>query len=274
MILGCDLSRHNATPGDFARWGFAFVRASYGLSVDESAKRHTMRARTTNPAIVLGAYHFLTLADGAEQADLLVTREATLGGGLALAVDIEDIPGEEPWPRVRYAKVLLDFARRVTIAYQRALFVYADEHFIRELRAEAPVTMAAVAAITLLWAADWTAPYPTIPPWSEWTILQDSGAPPGGIDHDRFEGTAEDLRRVAGLQPASYPPSTHARLEVGSVGPEVRELQRLLNRRGAGLHVDGLFGPKTRAAVERAQTSAGLAVTGIVDAATWAAVGA
>jgi peptidoglycan hydrolase-like protein with peptidoglycan-binding domain len=49
----------------------------------------------------------------------------------------------------------------------------------------------------------------------------------------------------------------------------VRSLQYLLNAHGAKLAVDGLFGPKTKAAVITFQRSHGLAATGAVNAGTW-----
>jgi peptidoglycan hydrolase-like protein with peptidoglycan-binding domain len=49
----------------------------------------------------------------------------------------------------------------------------------------------------------------------------------------------------------------------------VRSLQFLLNARGARLVVDGLFGPRTNAAVIAFQRSRGLPATGVVNAATW-----
>jgi murein L,D-transpeptidase YcbB/YkuD len=49
----------------------------------------------------------------------------------------------------------------------------------------------------------------------------------------------------------------------------VRSLQYLLNAHGAKLTVDGLFGPKTKAAVITFQRSHGLAATGTVNAGTW-----
>jgi peptidoglycan hydrolase-like protein with peptidoglycan-binding domain len=49
----------------------------------------------------------------------------------------------------------------------------------------------------------------------------------------------------------------------------VRSLQYLLNAHGAKLAIDGLFGPKTKAAVITFQRSHGLAVTGVVNADTW-----
>ena len=52
----------------------------------------------------------------------------------------------------------------------------------------------------------------------------------------------------------------------------VRSLQYLLNARGAKLTVDGLFGPKTKAAVIAFQRSHGLVASGVVRAGTWRAL--
>ncbi len=52
----------------------------------------------------------------------------------------------------------------------------------------------------------------------------------------------------------------------------VRSLQYLLNAHGAGLAVDGIFGPRTNSAVQNYQASHGLAVDGIVGPQTWSPV--
>lgn len=57
-------------------------------------------------------------------------------------------------------------------------------------------------------------------------------------------------------------------LTSGDSGEAVRELQRLLNEQGAGLTVDGSFGPATRAAVEAYQADHGIPVDGRVGAFT------
>jgi peptidoglycan hydrolase-like protein with peptidoglycan-binding domain len=52
----------------------------------------------------------------------------------------------------------------------------------------------------------------------------------------------------------------------------VRTLQHLLRARGQQVAVDGIFGPRTEAAVRAVQSSRGLAVDGIVGPQTWPAL--
>lgn len=64
-------------------------------------------------------------------------------------------------------------------------------------------------------------------------------------------------------------------LGVGSTGPHVSQLQHRLNRDGAGLEVDGQFGPLTAAAVSAFQRRTGVTgdPAGVVGQATWRALG-
>lgn len=66
----------------------------------------------------------------------------------------------------------------------------------------------------------------------------------------------------------AYTPYKSTVLKVGSSGAAVKVLQRGLG----GLVVDGSFGSLTLTSVKRFQTAKGLAVTGVVDAKTWAAL--
>ena len=61
---------------------------------------------------------------------------------------------------------------------------------------------------------------------------------------------------------------------VGKGHPEhpVRTMQYLLRARGHQLEVDGVFGPKTDAAVRAFQTAEGLSVDGVVGPRTWSAL--
>ncbi len=58
----------------------------------------------------------------------------------------------------------------------------------------------------------------------------------------------------------------------GDQGHPVPSLQYLLRARGHGVSVDGIFGPRTDAAVRAFQQSRGLAVDGIVGPNTWQAL--
>lgn len=67
--------------------------------------------------------------------------------------------------------------------------------------------------------------------------------------------------------------STGPTLSRGSMGPQVAELQRLLQAAGVPTGaVDGDFGPMTQAAVRRFQRAKGLTVDGVVGPQTWAAL--
>lgn len=72
--------------------------------------------------------------------------------------------------------------------------------------------------------------------------------------------------------PAPPAPARYPEVKMGSTGETVKTLQTLLNLAGAvpRLLVDGVFGPKTDAAVRAFQTSHALTVDGVVGPKTWA----
>lgn len=61
-------------------------------------------------------------------------------------------------------------------------------------------------------------------------------------------------------------------LKPGDLSGSVRNAQRLLNVHGAGLTVDGVFGPATEHAVCNFQTVFHLSVDGLIGPATWTAL--
>lgn len=64
-------------------------------------------------------------------------------------------------------------------------------------------------------------------------------------------------------------------LKYGASGPDVKELQTMLNGHGFySAEIDGDFGPVTKTAVEEFQTTAGLVSDGIVGPKTWAELNA
>lgn len=69
------------------------------------------------------------------------------------------------------------------------------------------------------------------------------------------------------------PPTNYPTLQIGSTGPAVVHLQETLVVQGfdPGM-IDGIFGPKTQAAVIAFQSCCGLVTDGIVGPITWAAL--
>lgn len=74
---------------------------------------------------------------------------------------------------------------------------------------------------------------------------------------------------AAALPKFSPTTNTYTRLKEGDILPSVGVLQKLLNRTGAKLKVDGRFGPVTNFAVQLFQDRHGLLADGIVDKRTW-----
>lgn len=102
-----------------------------------------------------------------------------------------------------------------------------------------------------------------------------SGA--GNIDYEAFlGGSAPAAPAKPAAKPAAAPvastrpasPVGRAVIKQGSTGEDVKYLQTKL-----GLTADGVFGPRTKAAVVTFQSSKGLTMDGIVGPRTWTVLG-
>lgn len=76
---------------------------------------------------------------------------------------------------------------------------------------------------------------------------------------------------------APKPPSSSSNMPVlreGMTGPAVKDMQLLLNQKGASISADGKFGPATTKAVKEFQSKSGLKADGVVGPKTWDALSA
>lgn len=79
-------------------------------------------------------------------------------------------------------------------------------------------------------------------------------------------GNVPDLAQSFGNLAAAKPPGT---LRQGAKGDEVKQLQEMLNARGAKLDADGKFGPKTAEALRAFQKEQKIGTDGIAGPETW-----
>lgn len=87
--------------------------------------------------------------------------------------------------------------------------------------------------------------------------------------------TSQPATTTAANQPAMQPKATTENVakqvaNMGYANEEVMNVQQALNKMGFKLRVDGLYGPKTRAAVRSFQSQHGLTANGKLDQATLA----
>lgn len=266
-VEGVDVSHYQ---GNVIPWSqvatsgvqFAFIKASEGVGlVDASFARNW--SATRDAGVLRGAYHFLRAsADGTEQArhflDVVKAR-----GDLPPVVDVEtqDGQGARVFERVRA------WLECVGSALGVHPLVYTSPGFWNAL----PGDMCGIASLGDLWVAHWETPKPgTTEGWSAPSFWQYSakGRVPGingAMDMDRFMGTSEELHALASRNDAP-PPSSPPPLPAPPFAAVVTtaDVQRALVARGFNPGgVDGVFGPKTSAAVRAYQQSRGLSVDGI-----------
>lgn len=99
----------------------------------------------------------------------------------------------------------------------------------------------------------------------------DLGAGTGKVEpYSITKFRADVTARLKAGPPGTITDPRPATLRPGDRGVYVEELQRLLNKAGASLEVDGSYGPATTAAVKAFQTAKGLTVDGIAGPRTLA----
>lgn len=183
---GIDVSHHQGVIDwtEVAASGvqFAFVKVSDGLHFrDPLGASNLSGARLAG--VRVGAYHYLRLGDGAEQADAFLAAYARAPNDLPPVLDLEDDVLASAAPRIALA-----WLRKVEERIGVRPIVYTFPGFARWI-AKAPEL-----AAYPLWIAHWGVASPIVPaPWKAWTIWQHSrkGRVPGirgDVDLNRARG--------------------------------------------------------------------------------------
>jgi hypothetical protein len=179
VIEGIDISHWQAqTPPLGTSLGFVFARATYGTYPDDRYAQHAANVRAAGK--VLGAYHFGRYGDPASQARAFL---ATIGDVRLVALDFEK-DGTNRHMTPDQARLFI----RSVQATGRTVGLYASDSGFPSL------------GQNWNWVANWS-DRPSRP-WAFWQY-EVSGTP--RIDRDRFDGTMEQLRALAGLAPEPKP---------------------------------------------------------------------
>lgn len=204
-------------------------------------------------------YAFVRPGNPEAEADFYVAAiRASLRAGDVYAIDAEVDGIDGPFVRRFIARVNARGPRYGILHRPLHGLVYGPPYFLRDH------------GITGygwgLWLADYEARPSFIPPgwktWTAWQFSQTASAPgtQGSVDESHIRGF---LLPVVHRNPV---------LHMGDRGIAVRRLQDLLNKRGAHLRVDGVFGRATRDAVNWFRSAHGWARTGRVGPGMWRAL--
>ena len=198
---GVDVSYHNGTINwtsvKNAGYEFAFIRISDGTGFHDPMFS-TNWAGAQQAGLVRGIYQFFRPSeDVAAQADLVIAALGTPApGDLPPVIDVEATGNLSPSGVAASVRAWVD---RVKAGTGVDPIVYTGKFFWRD-QVGGPTSFAG----NPLWIAQYTTLCPDLPaPWDTWAFWQftDAGSVPGisgGIDVDRFNGSLDELRALAG----------------------------------------------------------------------------
>jgi GH25 family lysozyme M1 (1,4-beta-N-acetylmuramidase) len=185
---------------------FAFIRVSDGLANPDSKFARNW-AEAKRVGLRRGAYqYFRPNRDATAQADLLLGRMGALeAGDLPPVIDVETSGGLSSRSVASRVHTWLDHVESQTGVTP---IIYTGPYFWRD-----SVGGPSFGAEHPLWVAHYTTGCPLVPnPWNKWTFHQftESGRVSGisgGVDTNRFDGTAADLDALGfgGGQPPPPP---------------------------------------------------------------------
>ena len=220
------------------------------------------------------AYHYAhTESSASGQADHFLATVGAVGAGDVLCLDAEDVCDASkkisPQATAAWVTEFLDRLMKGSGLGSDRLLLYTGQWWW-----DARTGRSKVGARFPLWVADYSNDPPHLPAgWNSYVLHQftDKDHVPGvptHVDRSSFNGTKDDLHRLAGLTggpaPAPDPPKRpSAKAKVPDLGhltyhatnDDVRLLQARLVKRGFPVEVTGFYGDHTKAAVAAFQRS-------------------
>ncbi|MEB2313126.1 MAG: GH25 family lysozyme [Sorangiineae bacterium] len=180
---------------------FGYARMGDGVGYADSqfaANWSKMKAA----GILRGAYqYFEPDEDEVTQANLMIAAVGELGeGDLPAMIDVESTGGQ---PGATIAAKIANWLKLVEAGTGKPPIIYTGPYFWQDNVGSTAFSQ------TPLWTAHYGVSCPLIPPgWSNWTIWQYSDGD-GSLDHDVFNGSLEDLQKLAAAPGPQYPIIVH-----------------------------------------------------------------
>lgn len=207
----------NATPQGI-NWGaaaakgvkFVFIRGAYIYLKDEDFDYNWRGSQAAG--LLRGAYHYPSyMMEPTAQADFFWNIIKDEPGELPPVLDVEQVPGTALPSGENWLIWIRRYLDRLESHCGRKPIFYSNPNLILN------VLRVGSNGLWLLdyplWIAHYGPTQPLYKPWMDWTFWQYSSTGDGlahgmeskGLDMDWFNGSEEELRAFAGLQPAPTP---------------------------------------------------------------------
>lgn len=279
LLKGVDVSHHQNDKGAinwpkvFAQgYEFVFVKLTEGKTYIDPCSRDNVADARKAGAKVVGGYHFARF-QSVNEALAEAEHFASVAKDLALDYVVLDI--EHPEAKGDLSDAARAFLEAVKAYGKPMLYSYPafiDAHLKSASLAQYPLWIAHYHVDdprdNSVWGADWLV-------WQHASDAKVDGIV-GNVDVNvaKPELLIEQMAERK-PKPKPKPAATERLLRRGDRGDDVKALQKALNAKGFDCgEADGIFGPKTEAAVKALQKAAHIAVDGIVGPQTRKALAA